>query len=187
MSLALIIAGSLLAAGSGGLALAFRGRPAMAQRLATGALVLGAVTGIAGAALALGGRPAAWTAPWPTPRASLSMRVDGLSALFLLPVLGLPALASLYGLGYWPQAERGAQSVRLQAYFGLVTGAMAIVCVAANAILFLAAWEVMALAGFLLVFTEHERPEVQRAAFVYLASAHAGNLVLFLLLSLIHI
>jgi formate hydrogenlyase subunit 3/multisubunit Na+/H+ antiporter MnhD subunit len=185
MSLALIIAASLLAASSGGLAVAARRRPALAQRLCTGALVLAAAVGIAGALLALAGHGAAWTAAWPTPRASLSMRVDALSGLFLLPVLGLPALGSIYGLGYWPQAERGAQSIRLQLYFGLVTGAMTLVCVAANAILFLAAWEVMALAGFLLVFTEHERPEVQRAAFVYLASAHAGNLALFALFALL--
>jgi len=185
MSMALILAASLLAMASGGLAVAARRRPALAQRLATGALVLAAALGIAGALLALAGHGAAWTGPWPTPRASLSVRVDALSALFLLPVLGLPALGSIYGLGYWPQAERGAQSIRLQLTFGLVTGAMTLVCVAANAILFLAAWEVMALAGFLLVFTEHERPEVQRAAFVYLASAHAGNLALFALFALL--
>ncbi|MBL0276247.1 MAG: oxidoreductase, partial [Anaeromyxobacter sp.] len=185
MSLALIIAGAVLAALSGSLAAAWRRRPALAQRLASGALVAAAALGLAGAGLALAGHQAAWSAAWPTPLATLSLRVDALSALFLLPVLGLPALASLYGLGAWPQAERGAQSIRLQVYFGLVTGAMTLVCVAANAVLFLAAWEVMALAGFLLVFTEDEKPEVQRAAFVYLASAHAGNLALFALFGLL--
>lgn len=185
MSLALIIAASVLAASSGLPALALRRRPAVAQRLATGVLVLGAALGLAGALLALAGQEAAWTAPWPTPLASLSVRVDALSALFLLPVLGLPALASVYGLGYWPQARHGARSVRLQLYFGLVTGAMALVCVAASALLFLAAWEVMALAGFLLVLTDHDRAEAQRAAFVYLAAAHAGNLALFALFALL--
>jgi formate hydrogenlyase subunit 3/multisubunit Na+/H+ antiporter MnhD subunit len=185
MSLFLIIAASCLAAASGWWALALRRRPALAQRFATGTLGLGALLGLVGAVLALSGREAAWSAPWPTLHATLSLRVDALSAFFLLPVLGLPALASLYGLGYWPQVRHGARSIRLQIYFGLVTGAMALVCVAANAVLFLVAWEVMALAGFLLVFTEHEKPEVQRAAFVYLASAHAGNLALFALFALL--
>jgi formate hydrogenlyase subunit 3/multisubunit Na+/H+ antiporter MnhD subunit len=185
MSLILIIVAAMVTGSSGGLALVARRRPALAQRLAAGLLVLGAALGLAGAALALAGHGAEWSAAWPTPRASLSMRVDALSAFFLLPVLGLPALASIYGLGYWPQEERGAQSIRLQIYFGLVTGAMTIVCVAANVILFLAAWEVMALAGFLLIFTEHEKPEVQRASFVYLAAAHAGNLALFALFALL--
>ena len=185
MSLFLIIAASCLAAASGGWALALRGRPALAQRFATATLGFGAALGLAGAVLALSGQEAAWSAPWPTLRASFSLRVDALSAFFLLPVFLLPALASVYGLGYWPQAVHGARSIRLQLCFGLVTGAMTLVCVAANAVLFLVAWEVMALAGFLLVFTEHEKPEVQRAAFVYLASAHAGNLALFALFALL--
>ncbi len=185
MSLLLVIAAAGLATSSGAWALALRRRPALGQRLATATLVLGAALGVAGALLALAGQGAAWSAAWPTPRGSLSLRLDALSAIFLLPVLGLPALASIYGLGYWPQAARGAASIRLQLAFGLVTGAMALVCVADNAVLFLVAWEVMALAGFLLVFTEHEKPEVQRAAFVYLASAHAGNLALFALFALL--
>ncbi|MFL5263355.1 MAG: proton-conducting transporter membrane subunit [Anaeromyxobacteraceae bacterium] len=179
MTLALVAAASLLTASSGVPAVLLRRWPVRAQRLATLVLVAGALLGITGAATALHGPAAAWSASWPTPGASLSVRVDALSAFFLLPVLALPALGSVYGLRYWPQAERGAQSIRLQLFFGLVTGAMTLVCIAANAILFLAAWEVMALSGFFLVLTEHERPEAQRAAFVYLASAHAGNLALF--------
>ena len=185
MSLALVIAGALLAGVSGAPALLWRRRPALAQRLSTGLLLAAAATGLGGAGLALAGQEAAWTGGWSAPLASLSLRLDPLSALFLVPILALPALASVYGLGYWPQAERGAQAIRLQLCLGLVTGAMALVCVAANALLFLAAWEVMALAGFLLVFTEHEKPEVQRAAFVYLAAAHAGNLALFALFALL--
>lgn len=185
MSAHLILASAAVTALSGIGALALRAWPAAAQRLATALLVGGAALGLAGAASALGGAPASWSAVWPTPGASLSIRVDALSALFLLPVLAIPALGSVYGLGYWRQAERGARSIRLQLLFGLVTAAMTLVCVAANAILFLAAWEVMALAGFLLVLTEHEKPEAQRAAFVYLASAHVGNLALFALFALL--
>src|SRR5512133_2645381 len=185
MSAPLILASVLLTSLSGGAALALRRRPQTAQRLATALLVTGAVLGVAGALLALGGPTPEYTARWETLGASLSIRVDALSALFLLPILGVPALGSVYGLGYWPQASRGTSSIRLQICFGLVTGAMALVCVSANAILFLAAWEVMALAGFLLVLTEHEKPEVQRAAFVYLAAAHVGNLALFALFALL--
>jgi formate hydrogenlyase subunit 3/multisubunit Na+/H+ antiporter MnhD subunit len=185
MSAPLVLAAVLLTALSGGAAAVLRRRPALAQRAAAALLVAGALLGIAGALLALGGAPARWTAPWATPGAAFAIRVDRLSALFLLPILGVPALGAIYGLGYWRQAERGASSVRLQGWFGLVTGAMALVCVADNAILFLAAWEVMAVAGFLLVLTEHQKAEAQRAAFVYLASAHVGNLALFALFALL--
>jgi hydrogenase-4 component B len=177
---ALIAAAVLLAASSGLAALALRRRPALGQRVATGILCAGAALGVAGAVAALLAQsPPELTLPWAAPGGAFALRVDRLSAFFLLPVLIVPALGSVYGLGYYPQARHGARAVRLQLYFGLVTGAMALVVAAANGILFLAAWEVMALGGFLLVLTDHEERETQRAAFVYLASAHAANLALF--------
>jgi hydrogenase-4 component B len=181
----LLLASIVLTSGSGVAALALGRRPAAAQRAATALLVAGALAGLSVAVAALTGEAGGATGAWPTPGASLSVQVDALSAFFLLPVLALPALAAVYGLGYWPQAERGAASVRVQLLSGLLTGSMTVVCVAANAVLFLAAWEVMALSGFLLVLAEHEKPEAQRAAFVYLASAHVGNLALFALFALL--
>ncbi|HEX8909777.1 MAG TPA: proton-conducting transporter membrane subunit, partial [Anaeromyxobacteraceae bacterium] len=186
MSLALVIAGLALAACSGLLAVVLRSTPALAQRAACAALVAGAALGIAGALAPLAGGPAAELhATWSVPYGALALRLDALGALFLLPIFGVPAAGAVYGLAYFPQAQRGAQAVRLQLFYGLVTGAMALVVVAANAILFLAAWEVMALCGFLLVLTEHEKEEAQQAAFVYLAATHVGTLALFALFSLL--
>jgi formate hydrogenlyase subunit 3/multisubunit Na+/H+ antiporter MnhD subunit len=177
---ALVIVAVILTAASGLPALVFRGRPALGQRLSCAAMCLGALLGGAAACAALlAPAPPALTIPWSAPGGAFALRLDGLSAFFLLPVLIVPALGSIYGLSYFPQARLGRKAARLQLFFGLVTGAMALVVVSANAILFLAAWEVMALAGFLLVLTDHEEREAQRAAFVYLASAHAGNLALF--------
>jgi len=175
----LAIAAAILAAGSGLLGVAFRHRPALAQRLACGALCAAALAGAAASALALiAPAPPALALPWGVPDGSFAVRLDGLSALFLVPVLAVPALGAVYGLGYYPQERLGARAVRLQLLYGLCAAGMALVVVADGAILFLVAWEVMALAGFLLVLTEHEQPEAQRAAFVYVASAHAGNLAL---------
>jgi len=186
MSPALVMAAAALAAASGPLGVAFRHRPATGQRLAAAALGLAALLGMAGAALALAApAPPALSLGWEAPGARLAVRIDALSALFLFPVLAIPALGALYGLAYYPQARHGAKAERLQLFYGLCTSAMALVCVADNGILFLVAWEVMALCGFLLVLTEHREPEAQRAAFVYLASAHAGNLALVALFVLL--
>ena len=186
MSLALVIAGLALTSCSGLASLALRRAPELAQRAASAVLVAGATLGVAGAATTL------WTggatevhARWSVPGGSLALRLDALAALFLLPVFALPAAGSVYGIAYFPQARRGAQAVRLQLLYGLVTGAMALVVVAANAMAFLAAWEVMALSGFLLVFTEHEKQDAQRAAFVYLTATHVGTLALFALFSVL--
>jgi hydrogenase-4 component B len=182
----LVIAAVVLTASSGLLGLPLRRWPARAQRLSSAALCLGALVGVAGAVLALRApTPPALALPWAAPGGTFSLRLDGLSALFLLPVLVVPALGSIYGLAYYPQARHGGRAIRLQIFYGLVTGAMALVVTAANAILFLAAWEVMALSGYFLVVTEHEDAEVRRAGFVYLASAHAGNLALFALFLLL--
>jgi hydrogenase-4 component B len=62
---------------------------------------------------------------------------------------------------------------------------MVLVVVARNAVLFLVAWETMALASYALVAFEDERDDVRRAARTYLIATHLGTgalLVLFLLL-----
>jgi formate hydrogenlyase subunit 3/multisubunit Na+/H+ antiporter MnhD subunit len=179
MSPILVTTGIALAAASGLLGLAFPRRPALGQRVACAALCAGALLGMAGAALALAApRPPAVEWAWPVPGGSFAVRLDALSALFLFPVLAVPALGAAYGLAYYPQERGGDRAARLQVVYGLAAAAMGLVVVAANAVLFLVAWEIMALCGFLLVLTEHERREAQRAAFVYLSAAHAGNLAL---------
>ena len=89
MTVTLVLAAAVLTAASGAFALALRSRPALAQKVATAVLVLGAALGLAGAGLALAGGGAAFTAPWSQPAGALSIRVDGLSAIFLVPVLAL--------------------------------------------------------------------------------------------------
>ena len=186
MIAALVVAAVLVTGASGLLAVLFRRRPALGQALACGAMCLGAALGATAAVGALlAAAPPDLALPWSAPGGAFALRVDGLSAFFLFPVLIVPALGSIYGIGYYPQAKRGARAVRLQLFYGLITGSMALVVVAANAILFLAAWEVMALAGFFLVLTEHEERDAQRGAFVYLAAAHAGNLALFAMFALL--
>ena len=182
----LVVAALLLTASSGLWAVAFGRAPALAQRLACVAMCLGAIVGVVAAAAALlAPSPPVLALPWSVPGGTFALRLDGLSAFFLCPVLIVPALGSIYGISYFPQARLGAKAVRLQLFYGLITGSMALVVVAANAILFLAAWEVMALAGFFLVLTDHKEREAQRAALVYLAAAHAGNLALFAMFALL--
>ncbi len=176
----LVIVSVLLAGSSGLWALAFRRRPELAQRLAAASMCLGALLGVLAAAGALAAAsPPELRLPWAAPGGTFALRVDGLSAFFLFPILIVPALGSVYGLAYFPQARLGSKAVRLQIFFGAATGSMALLVVAANAILFLVAWEIMALCGFFLVLTEHQEREAQRAAFVFLAAAHAGCLALF--------
>jgi len=175
-----------LATSSGLFGLLLRRRPALGQRLTCAAMCVAAVLGAGASARVLWGSGGfAIRLPWHEPLASLALRLDPLSALFLVPILAVPALGSIYGLSYWPQAELGWKAVRLQLFFGLVTGAMALVLLADNALLFLVGWEVMAVAGFALVRGDDERPEALRASWVYLAAAHVGAFALLALFSIV--
>ncbi len=180
MTGALALAAVVLATSSGLLGLALRDRPDLGQRLSAGALCLAAVLGIAAAVPVLAGSPASVIQlSWNQPHASLAFRLDALSALFLLPILCVPALGAVFGIGYWPQEEHGSHAVNLQLWYGVVTGSMALVVLADNALLFLFAWEVMALCGFFLVRAEPDRRDAQKASWVYLAAAHVGTFAIF--------
>ena len=99
----------VLIAASGLPAMAFRRRSNRGQILTTILLVAGCAIGIGTLAVyALRGRPACHIAlPWPTPLGRPAFTLDALGALFLLPVFGISALGSMYGIGYWPQSRGG--------------------------------------------------------------------------------
>ena len=105
------------------------------------------------------------------------LRLDALGAFFLIPILVLLPLASVYGLGYGRDHHEGGPRLRL--LFGLLTASLAWVAAADHAFSFLLAWEAMALIAFLLVITEDREAATRRAAWIYLIAAHAGSLAVF--------
>jgi hydrogenase-4 component B len=112
------------------------------------------------------------------PVGQLAFGLDGLSALFLIPILLVSALGSLYGSSYWSDREHPGSGRRLRLGWGIMTAAMMGVVLARDAIAFLVVWELMALAAFFLICTEEERPEVRQASWIYLVATHAGTLCL---------
>ncbi len=143
----------------------------------------GTFLGMAGALLAfagalhalLGGPPAQLDfAFWGVPA---RLEVDALSAAFLLPLHLVAGLGIIYGTEYWPLAMKGSgRSLRF--FYGLLVSAMTLLFLARQGLLFIMAWEAMAISAFFLVETEHERPEVRKAGWVYLACTHTGTLFL---------
>ncbi len=175
----LLIASIVLLAVSGAPALLTRGRAG--EYASTAFVLLGAAGGLSAAGRTLAsGRTAAAASLWQLPNALLAMRLDPLAAAFLLPIFVLGALASVYGLGYWP-ARHQASAGRVRAFMGLLLAGMATVVVAAHAMLFLVAWETMAIAAFFLIAAEDTDGEVRGAAWLYLIATHTGTLALFAL------
>jgi hydrogenase-4 component B len=175
----LVIAGALLVAFSGmpGLFLAREG--SAGERPACALILLGAGCGLAGVAGGLlGGGGDAVSLPWSVPGGEFALRLDPLSAIFLLPVLLVTACGAVFGLGYWPQRQHPDNGRKFRLFFGLIGFALIILLTARNAVLFLLAWEVMALSSYFLITTEGERVEARRAGFIYLVATHTGTLAL---------
>lgn len=157
---------------------------------------LGAGTAVAGSVLALsaclswliGSHGATWQVEllwWSMPFGRLVLAWDGLSALFVFATALVTALAAIYGVGYLRHAPEGRPFGLAWCLFNLLTASMVGVFLAANAMLFLLSWEVMALTSFGLVLFDHERPGVRRAGLIYFVATHLGTallLVMFLLL-----
>lgn len=184
MILLLTALGLLL--GSGLLALALGRHPRAALAVGAAGAVAGGLAGLVPAAAALtGAAPAALELPWSAPGGSLSLGVDPLTAVFLVPVFALSALFAIYGFGYLaPYA--GRKPLGPPAFFyNLLAASMALVLTARNAVLFLAAWETMSLASFFLVAFEDEKPEVRAASRVYFVAMHLGSAFLLALFGLL--
>ena len=113
------------------------------------------------------------------------MAVDGLSALFLLPVFVVSLLGSVYGLAYWNAAEHADTCRKLRLFYGALTAGMALVVVARNSILFLFGWEFMALSAYFLVTTEDTKQEAREAGWIYLIATHTATLCLFAMFALL--
>lgn len=120
-----------------------------------------------------------WTQAWGLPVGSLSLGLDALSRVFLLPVFGLGFVCACAGgisLRHTRASEHNLAAHWLF-YLLLVLG-MAVVMMARDAVLFLLAWEVMSLSPFFLIdFNDSDR-NVRDASWVYLVAAHLGAVLL---------
>ncbi len=124
--------------------------------------------------------------PSPIPGASVSIAIDGISAFFLLPVLLVTMLAAIYGLQYWRQSEHPENGRRVSLFLGLMSGAMTLLVVAHDGLMFLAAWETMAVAALFLVAAEDHIAETRRAAWLYIAASHFATLCAFGVFALLY-
>jgi hydrogenase-4 component B len=155
-------------------------------RLGVCGVVAGCVIGlIPSVHVLLSGATESLRLAWNVPYGAFFVEVDALSAFFLIPIFGLSALTAIYGDEYLA-AWRGKKSLGASwFFFNLLVASMAMVVIARNGVLFLVAWEVMALTSFFLVTFEDEGQSVRDAGWTYLVASHLGTaflLAMFVLL-----
>jgi len=120
-----------------------------------------------------------WRAPVAVGGEYWHLRLDGLSAFFLVLVSSFGALGSLYAHEYWSDDEHPVSAPAGRIWWAMLFVAMALILVSANGLHFLIAWEIFAVSGYFLITSERHRPEVREAGWLYLGASHASTLCLF--------
>ncbi|KAA6187471.1 monovalent cation/H+ antiporter subunit A [Thiohalocapsa marina] len=162
--------GALLAAWSG-----TQGR--LWSAWVSGGVALASLGLLFGPALAvMQGETLLWQATWvPQIGLDLGFRLDGLSLLFALMILGIGLLVVLYARYYLADQDPMG---RFYAYLMLFMGAMLGLVTSENLIQMAIFWELTSITSFLLVSYWRHRSEARQGARMALAITGAGGLAL---------
>ncbi|MEK7493595.1 MAG: proton-conducting transporter membrane subunit, partial [Patescibacteria group bacterium] len=115
------------------------------------------------------------------PLLSVSFHIDKLSAFFIFIISLIALLCSIYGMGYVKHFYKKYNIGSLGFFYNFFIVGMLLVVSAANALVFLIAWEIMSVASYFLVVYERNDQRNVRAGFLYFVMTHIGTA--FILLS----
>jgi formate hydrogenlyase subunit 3/multisubunit Na+/H+ antiporter MnhD subunit len=147
---------------------------------------LGAIVGVGAGLVALAslGNPAQTAVlVIGLPDLPFHLRLDNLSAVFVLLLGVVSAGISIYAAGYFGHPGQGGQSTAhgvLCLEYHLFLASMLMVLLADDAYAFMVAWETMALSSFFLVTTDHKHAAIRQAGYLYLLIAHVGAIAILL-------
>lgn len=164
----------------------FRGRGSVSHLWATIAASLGSLALLAAAIdTLLSYETFAAILPVPSNLMSFSVRLDDLGAIFLAIISLVSLLASIYGYSYLNRHTPSAGKANVGMFLNVFLASMPLVILANDAIAFLISWEIMSLASYFLVVSDHREEGNVRAGFIYFVMTHiatAALLVMFMLL-----
>lgn len=134
---------------------------------------------VAAVTVLLGGADWEWHSGFLIGGEPLHLRLDSLSAFFLVLLCVVGGAGSVYAREYWPDTEhpRSARTGRL--WWSVMLLSLGFVLLTSNGLHFLIAWELFTLSAYFLITVNRQRREVRAAGWLYLAASHAATLVLF--------
>lgn len=142
--------------------------------------VVGAVAGLGAALLVLLVSPDwEWRSAFTLGGYPLHLRLDGVSALFLVLMCVVGGAGAVYAREYWSEQEYPDSAPRGRVWWSALLLSMGLVLTASNGLHFLIAWELFALSGYFLITLERRFRAVRTAGWLYLAASHAGAVCLF--------
>jgi hydrogenase-4 component B len=151
-------------------------RPHVQNVLAHGGALLGAVAGVVVGVMGLAAdSPFVFSLPSTLPLLSYAVRLDPLSAFFVLVISLVGVAVSVFALGYVREFYGRHSIGALGALYNAFLFSMTLVVLADDGFFFLVVWEIMSLVSYFLVVTEHEKAETRYAGFFYLIMTHVGT------------
>ena len=115
---------------------------------------------------------------------SIPVRIDYLSAWFILVISFTFLTGAWYGVRYMKKYSDQSDNLALHAVaFILLYTSLIDICLVQNSIVFLVIWEIMALSSFVVVIFEHYKIATLKAGFNYLIQSHIC--ILFLTIAFI--
>ncbi len=130
------------------------------------------------------GGPEVAVLPLGLPQLPFHLRLDSLSAFFLLLIGGVSAGVSTFAAGYFRKGE-GTPPGLICLEYHVFLASIAMVVLADDAYVFMVVWETMAFSSFFLVMANHRIPEIRRAGYLYMLVAHIGALGILLCFGLL--
>jgi len=134
----------------------------------------------------LGGTLLAYVLPGSIITGAIPLRMDALSAWFIMVINLVFITGSFYGIFYMKSYRSNVNRLSLHSIsFILMHSALLLLCVLQNSLVFLIVWEIMAISAFLTIIFEHEKIAVIKAGINYLIQAHVS--IVFLMLGFIYV
>ena len=116
------------------------------------------------------------------PFMQIDLKIDPLSAFFVLALSVLVLAVSLFSIGYLSHYLGHRNTGLFNFLYATFILAMFLVITAGNGVFFLIAWEAMSLLSYFLVVFESERRENQRAGTLYIIMTHIGTAFIWIAL-----
>ena len=144
------------------------------------ATLVGVVAGLAASVMVLvAGTGWEWRSGFLVGGEPLHLRLDGLSAFFLILLCMVGGAGAVYAREYWPDTGHPRSARMNRVWWSALLLSLGGVLLVSNGLHFLIAWELFALSAYFLITVNRQRGEVRGAGWLYLAASHAATLTLF--------
>ncbi len=140
----------------------------------------GAMAGLGAAMMVLlGGTDWEWRSRFLLGGEPMHLRLDAVSALFLVLLSIVGGAGAVYAREYWPDRHYPSSAPYGRVWWSALLLSMGLVLTESNGLHFLIAWEMFALCGYFLITLDRQRREVRAAGWLYLVASHVGTMCLF--------